>query len=141
MFDARSLTKRLSGLSVSQIVEGERGAIAIQFTNGSTLVVERAGDGVAATFREPDTPVGWTAGVNRPTQRQREYLEFITKYMARYGVAPAESDVARHFMVSAPSVNLMMRSLERRGFITRERNLFTGQAVPRSIRIVADVDN
>jgi Mn-dependent DtxR family transcriptional regulator len=58
--------------------------------------------------------------------------------MGRYGVAPAEADIQRHFMVSAPSVNQMMQNLERRGFIARERDLFTGQAVPRSIRILVE---
>jgi len=57
--------------------------------------------------------------------------------MARFGVAPAESDMQRHFMVSAPSVNQMIKGLERRGYITRRRD-FTGHAVPRSIRVVAD---
>lgn len=64
-----------------------------------------------------------------PTGRQREYLEFIARYIEHFGVSPAESDVQRHFLVSAPSVNQMMQTLERKGYITRQRG------VPRSIRI------
>jgi repressor LexA len=64
-------------------------------------------------------------------------LEFIKRYMHRFGVSPAETDIQRHFLVSAPSVNQMIRTLERRGFISRDRHWF-GQTVPRSIRVVWD---
>ena len=66
----------------------------------------------------------------RPTRRQREYLEFIARYIRRYGISPAESDIGRHFLVSAPSVNQMVQMLERQGFISRQRG------VPRSITII-----
>ena len=59
-----------------------------------------------------------------------EYLEFIARYILRYGISPAESDIGRHFLLSAPSVNRMVQTLERRGFITRKRG------APRSIAIV-----
>ena len=49
--------------------------------------------------------------------------------MDQFGRAPAEADIQRHFLVSAPSVNAMMQTLERRGFITRK------PGVPRSIRV------
>ncbi|OGA02090.1 MAG: hypothetical protein A3H35_06145 [Betaproteobacteria bacterium RIFCSPLOWO2_02_FULL_62_17] len=58
---------------------------------------------------------------------------FISKYINRFGRAPAEADVERHFLVSAPSVNQMMQMLERRGFISRQAG------VPRSIRICIDL--
>ena len=77
-----------------------------------------------------------TAGgaVNQPSSRQHAYMDFIRMFTARYGVPPAETDIARHFLVSAPSVNQMVKTLERRGYITREYGA-NGQAVPRSIRI------
>ena len=71
--------------------------------------------------------------LERPTKRQLDYLAFIAKYMDYFGRAPAESDIQRHFLVSAPSVNQMMQMLERRGFITRQ------PGVPRSIRICIDL--
>lgn len=66
----------------------------------------------------------------QPARRQRDYLDFIARYILRYGVSPAESDIARHFLVSPPSVNQMVQMLERRGFIKRQ------SGVPRSIKIV-----
>jgi repressor LexA len=68
-----------------------------------------------------------------PTKRQLEYLLFIAKYIRRYGRAPAESDIERHFLVSAPTVNQMMHMLERRGFIARQAG------VPRSTTICIDL--
>jgi len=43
------------------------------------------------------------------------------------------SDIERHFLVSAPSVNQMMQTLERLGFISRQRG------VPRSVRICIEL--
>jgi LexA DNA binding domain len=73
------------------------------------------------------------SATNAPTKRQLEYLLFISKYMRHFGRAPAESDIERHFLVSAPSVNQMMQMLERRGFISRQ------PSVPRSTRICFDL--
>ena len=73
------------------------------------------------------------AAPKSPTQRQSEYLAFIAKYIERWGRAPAESDIERHFMVSAPTVNQMVRTLERRGFITRQPGVY------RSIRICIEL--
>jgi DNA-binding MarR family transcriptional regulator len=42
-------------------------------------------------------------------------------------------------MVSAPSVNQMIRTLEERGFIRRSVNLFTGQTASRSIRVLIEL--
>ena len=101
--------------------------LEIHFTEGVRLVVQRRQDGLAVAV----LPAGATAGRgDRPTARQREYLEFIAQYIGRFGVSPAESDIRRRFLVSAPTVNQMMQTLERRGFITRR------PGVPRSIRIV-----
>src|SRR5262249_10326580 len=66
----------------------------------------------------------------QPTQRQREYLDFIARYIARYGVSPAEADIARHFLVAAPFANPKVQMLERRGVIRRR------PGVARSISIV-----
>ena len=38
---------------------------------------------------------------------------------ASYVIAEAESDIQRHFLVSAPSVNAMMQTLTKKGFISR----------------------
>ena len=112
------------------MVNGTR-QLTIKFSDGTVLIVEATSDGLltrvasAATSPAQDTPQG-------PTKRQLEYLAFISKYIHHFGRAPAESDIERHFLVSAPSVNQMMQMLERRGFITRE------PGVPRSTRICID---
>jgi hypothetical protein len=110
--------------------------LALRFADGSFLVIKRTSRGVSVVLHEVAAPNGIDTK-DRPTRRQREYLDFIRNYMARYGVSPAESDIHEHFMVSAPSAHLMVKTLERRGFITRDRD-FGGNVVPRSIRVVID---
>ncbi|MDO8545602.1 MAG: hypothetical protein Q7S40_34600 [Opitutaceae bacterium] len=66
----------------------------------------------------------------RFTSKQGQYLAFIQRYISKYGRAPAESDIQRHFLVSAPTVNQMMQRLARLGLIART----PGQA--RSIRLL-----
>jgi len=53
------------------------------------------------------------------TPKQGKYLAFIHHYRSKFGCAPAESDIQRHLLVSAPTVNQMMRRLERLGLIAR----------------------
>jgi len=127
--DILKIANRLSGKCVSQLVAPTSERLTIGFTDGSALQVEH----VRGAFR---LHLGSANGSNacpaaiQPTSRQHAYLDFITKYMGRFGCSPAESDVQRHFLVSAPSVNQMMQMLERRGFILRQPR------VPRSIRLV-----
>jgi repressor LexA len=127
-FNSESLTRLLKDRQVSQAVVKGAHELILQFSDGTILHVEASSQLFtrveAATA--PEAP-------ERPTQRQFEYLAFIAKYMDRFGIAPAESDIQRHFLVSAPSVNQMMQMLERRGFITRL------PGVPRSIRICIDL--
>jgi SOS-response transcriptional repressor LexA len=107
--------------------------LAIHFVDGSALFVEQLQRGLAIDFTSKDT-AGECAAAVWPTSRQHEYLEFIKKYMLRFGVSPAESDIQGHFLVSAPSVHSMIQALERHGFIMRQRG------VPRSIRLVDATD-
>lgn len=69
---------------------------------------------------------------SRPTARQMDYLRFISRYMSIFGRSPAESDIQRHFLVSGPSVHMMLQTLERRGFIQRQPRK------ARSIRLLFD---
>jgi len=132
LLTSESLTHRLKGRQVSQAVVNGTQQLTIHFSDGTVLIVEACSDGLltrvesASTSAAPDTS-------QRPTRRQLEYLAFIAKYIHRFGRAPAESDIERHFLVSAPSVNQMMQMLERRGFIRRQ------PGVPRSIRICIDL--
>ena len=68
------------------------------------------------------------AAILTPTQGQ--YLAFIYYYTKLNGQPPAEGDMSRYFRTTAPSAHLMVRTLEKNGFIER----MPGQA--RSIRLL-----
>lgn len=128
LLNSEFLTERLKGRQVLRALIDDDGQIDIQFTCGTVLIVEAISDGLVAHVENARASVP-EGGLPRPTKRQLEYLAFISKYIHRFGRAPAESDIQRHFLVSAPSVNQMMQMLERRGFITRQ------PGAPRSIRL------
>ena len=120
------MSAQVSGKSVSHLEALSAGRLAIHFTDGARLVVESLGARLAVAL----APADKGAGGSRPTARQREYLDFIAHYIRRFGVSPAESDIQRRFLVSAPAVHQMVQTLERHGFITRQ------PGIPRSIRVV-----
>ena len=64
--------------------------------------------------------------------KQGQYLAYIYKYTKRYGQAPSESDLQRHFLVTPPAAHDMIKTLERSGFIEKT----PGQA--RSIRLLVN---
>lgn len=134
MISVKSLSKRVAGRVVAEVAELPDGVITIRFSDGTALTVRAQAEGVALVLQEAQRSGAPAASGPRPTRRQLEYLEFIKRYMHRYGVSPAESDIQTHFMVSAPAVNQMVRTLERRGFIERSYDWF-GKTVPRSIRV------
>jgi hypothetical protein len=123
------LTRTLRGRQVSRVLDCDEQRLSIHFTDGATLTVEAGTHGLRATLEAPKKPSGYHDIEGQPTKRQLEYLDFIEKYILHFARAPAESDIARHCLVSAPTVNQMVRTLERRGFITRQKG------VPRSIQI------
>lgn len=110
--------------------------LELRFNDGSALTIELTSRGISVVLHDVAAADAAVAN-DRPTRRQREYLDFIRRYMARHGVSPAEADIHTHFMVSAPSAHQMVKTLERRGFITRDRD-FYGNIIPRSIRVVTD---
>ena len=118
--------KQVKGIAL----DGSTG-LTVSFSDGTTLVAAvHAGRLSAEVNQDAARAINAT---DAPTKRQLDYLRFISKYIGRFGRSPAESDIERHFLVSAPSVNQMMQTLERRGFISRQ------QGVPRSIRIRIDL--
>ncbi len=133
--DLTRLSRELIGLIVSELDQPAPDLVIIRFTNGTELVMRSGGERPGMTLTKPKRRRSRTDARAEPTPRQREYLQFIKRYLDRFGVAPAETDIQRHFLVSAPSVNQMIRVLERRGFIERDRN-WSGQAAPRSIRVL-----
>jgi hypothetical protein len=64
------------------------------------------------------------------TPTQGQYLAFIHAYTNVHGYPPAESEMAVAMCVSPPSVNQMVKVLERRGLIQRQ------PGVPRSVRVI-----
>ena len=132
LLDSDSLTQRLEDRQVAQAVVNGTQQLTIQFSDGTALTVEASSEGLLTRVHSASRSTTEDTS-QRPTQRQLEYLAFISKYIHRFGRAPAERDIERHFLVSAPTVNQMMQMLERRGFITRQ------PGVPRSIRICIDL--
>jgi hypothetical protein len=68
------------------------------------------------------------------TPTQGRYLSYIDAYIRLHGFPPAESEIATAMCVSPPSVNQMVKTLEKRGLIERR----PGQ--PRSIRVLVAAD-
>lgn len=132
ILSAESLARTLQGQQVSHVTADGKHQLAIHFSDGTTLMVQASSGELIAAVKHPSGPARDPGG-QQPTKRQFEYLAFIAKYIARFGRAPAESDIERHFLVSAPSVNQMMQTLERRGFIARQ------PGVPRSARICIEL--
>lgn len=64
------------------------------------------------------------------TARQGEFLAFIHGFTARHGVAPSFEEIAAHFGISSPSVNGMIKTLERRELLSRL------PGVARSLRVL-----
>jgi len=64
------------------------------------------------------------------TVRQGEYLAFIHRYTTKVGVSPSFEDIARHFGTAPPNVNGMIKTLERRGLLSRS------PGVARSLRVL-----
>jgi repressor LexA len=120
-----NISKGVAGKCISGVTRPDEKSVAIHLTDGTTLLVKRLREGLTTAIASPSAAPGL-----QPTLRQSEYLDFIKKYIARFGVSPAESDIQRHFMVSGPSAHQMVVTLERLGFISRE------MGVPRSIRII-----
>ncbi len=127
------LTRQLRGRQVSHVLASDKQRLSIHFADGATLFIEPGTHGLLATVGYPNASSKHHDTKEQPTKRQFEYLAFIAKYILRFGRAPAESDIERHFLVSAPTVNQMMQTLERRGFITRQ------PGVPRSIQVCIDL--
>ena len=68
------------------------------------------------------------------TPTQGRYLAFIHAYTKSYGYPPAESEIAAALLVSPPSVNQMVKTLEKKGLILRH----PGQA--RSLQVLVPDD-
>ncbi len=68
------------------------------------------------------------------TPKQGQYLAFIYYYTKINRVPPAEIDMQRYFQTTPPTVHEMVKTLDSRGFITRE------PGKPRTIRVLLPRD-
>jgi pRiA4b ORF-3-like protein/LexA DNA binding domain-containing protein len=68
------------------------------------------------------------------TPTQGRYLAFIHAYIGLHGYPPAESEIAAAMRVSPPSVNQMVKTLEKKGLILRHPGM------PRSLQILISED-
>src|SRR5438552_13366398 len=68
------------------------------------------------------------------TPTQGRYLAFIHAYTCLHGYPPAEAEIATAMCVSPPSVNQMVKMLEKKGLIQRQ----PGQ--PRSVQVLVPED-
>jgi len=73
--------------------------------------------------------------VAKITEKQGQYLSFISQYIKINGRSPAELDIQRYFKVSPPTVHQMVVKLESLGLIMRK------PGVARSIKIMASQNN
>ena len=66
------------------------------------------------------------------TEKQGQYLSFISTYIKINDQAPAEADIQRYFRVTPPTAHQMVVKLESLGMIKRKAG------VARSIQVVVD---
>ncbi|MGO9600660.1 MAG: IS1096 element passenger TnpR family protein [Isosphaeraceae bacterium] len=64
------------------------------------------------------------------TPTQGRYLAYIHAYTALHGFPPAEAEIAAAMCVSPPSVNQMVKTLEKKGLIARQPGL------PRTLQVL-----
>lgn len=55
------------------------------------------------------------------TKKQGQYLTFIYYYQKLNRIAPAHADFQKYFITTPASVNDMLKTLERKGLIKKER--------------------
>lgn len=68
------------------------------------------------------------------TPTQGRYLSFISAYIDLHGRPPAHAEIVAALSVSPPSVNQMLKTLEKKGLILRH------PGVARSLEILISAD-
>lgn len=121
--DAEELRQNLEKVlkkPMRTVIVGAVYEIAVTGSDGRFLVTIQA-----APKLKPDEKPKFTA-------KQGAYLAFIHRFTKVRGVPPSEADLQKHFLVSAPSVHEMIKTLERNGLIERTPR------VARSIRVLVE---
>ena len=69
------------------------------------------------------------------TERQGQFLAFILRFTERHGISPSFDELAMRFGITSPSVNGMIKTLERKGLISR----IPGAARTLRVEVAADL--
>jgi len=91
-----NISKAVSGKCILDVTRPDGESLIIHFADRSTLLVERRGRKLSVALGASADSLPERASGPLPTLRQGEYLDFIKKYISRFGVSPAESDKALH---------------------------------------------
>lgn len=71
------------------------------------------------------------------TPKQKKVLDFVKQYSAKNGFAPSQEEIKRHLRLrSVATVHQHLTTLERKGYVTREKNQPRAVEVPRAERMV-----
>lgn len=98
-----------TGNNAQSIEDGERlGHAYTRMTSG----LDDSADRGAHLVRPAAAALGYSA-------KQGQYLAFIHYYLRLHRRAPSEAELQAFFRVTPPSVHEMLKTLQRRGFITR----------------------
>jgi adenine-specific DNA-methyltransferase len=74
------------------------------------------------------------------TKRQKQILDFITKYNKRYGVSPALEEIKRHFRLKSVSgIHQHIEALKNKGYLTKSENQPRGIEVNRLSRTAGTI--
>lgn len=70
-----------------------------------------------------------------PTDKQSRLLEFMAAYQAREGMPPTLAEMRTHLRCKSPTAALdMLRSLDRKGYVTRKPRIARGTALTEKAR-------
>jgi len=94
--------RQLKGAQVNGVMVNSADRLVIELMDGRLLAVTWQPEGLQTQVIDPSANDDADARP-RPTKRQLDYLLFIRKYITRYGRAPAESDIEKHFLVAHPA--------------------------------------
>lgn len=112
--DARELRRNLYAAAkrpVRTVIEGQVFILKVR-------IHESFGEDAFEVEIDP-APPGDPSAAPSFTPKQGQYLAYIYHYSKIHRQPPAESDLQRYFRVSPPSVNGMIKTLERNGLIRR----------------------
>lgn len=92
--------------------------VQLVMENAVAALEEALGGPQASALQRPSFRL---PAVDLPTPKQGQFLAYIHEYMLRNhaGVAPTHAVLQRFFNLTPPSVNSMLKRLEKRGFIRR----------------------